>query len=185
MNIEMFEIQGLVLFEPARHGDARGFFSEVFRKDVFAAHAGPVDFVQDNLSRSASKGTVRGLHYQAPPKAQGKLVRVARGAVLDVAVDVRMGSPTYGRHVAVELSDQNWRQLWVPAGFLHGFCTLTDDVELCYKVTDYYSAQCDGAIAFDDPDLAIAWPLTRSETTLSAKDSVAPQFKDWQSPFNF
>ncbi|MGC1303132.1 MAG: dTDP-4-dehydrorhamnose 3,5-epimerase [Caulobacteraceae bacterium] len=183
MNIETFEIPGLLLLTPPRHGDPRGFFSEVYRSDLFEAAAGPVRFVQDNISRSAAKGTVRGLHYQAPPRAQGKLVRVSAGSVLDVAVDVRHGSPTFGRHVAVELSAGNWSQLWVPPGFLHGFCTLTDNVELSYKVTDFYSAQHDGAIAFDDPDIGVDWPVARANAVLSAKDQGAPRLKDWNTPF--
>lgn len=183
MNVRAFAIEGPLLLTPARHGDARGFFSETFRQDVFEASAGPVGFVQDNFSRSPQKGTVRGLHYQAPPKAQGKLVRVGAGAVLDVIVDVRQGSPTYGQHLAVELSADNWSQLWVPPGFLHGFCTLTPDVDLLYKVTDFYSPEHDGAVAFDDPDLGIDWPVTRADVTLSAKDAMAPRLRDWTTPF--
>lgn len=183
MQIEELDIPGLLLITPARHGDARGFFSEVFRQDRFQARAGPVVFVQDNVSRSAKRGTVRGLHYQAPPHAQGKLVRVARGAVLDVAVDVREGSATYGRHAAVELSEESWHQLWVPPGFLHGFFTLTDDVELAYKVTDYYDPECDGAVAWNDPDLAIAWPADVGDVVVSDKDRRAPAFRDWRTPF--
>ena len=183
MNVEHFDIAGLLLLTPPRHGDQRGFFSEVFRRDLFEVEAGPVNFVQDNVSRSATKGTIRGLHYQSPPKSQGKLVRASAGRILDVAVDVRVGSPTYGRHVAVELSDENWKQLWVPPGFLHGFCTLTDDVELSYKVTNLYSAAHDGAVAFDDPDIGVDWPVTRADAILSAKDREAPRLKDWTSPF--
>lgn len=178
MIIQELDIPGLLLLKPQRHGDDRGFFSEVFRKDRFEAAAGPVSFVQDNHSRSATKGTLRGLHYQSPPAAQGKLVRVTSGAVLDVAVDIRQGSPTYGRHVAVELSAENWSQLWVPPGFLHGFCTLTDDVEFLYKVTAYYSPQHDGSVAFNDPDLGILWPFPESQLTLSAKDRAAPRLRD-------
>jgi len=183
MDVETLDIAGLLLITPPRHGDQRGFFSEVFRSDLFEAVAGPVTFVQDNVSRSATKGTIRGLHYQSPPMEQGKLVRASRGRILDVAVDVRQGSPTYGHHVAVELSDDNWQQLWVPAGFLHGFCTLTDDVELSYKVTNRYSAANDGAVAFDDPDIGVAWPVSRAEAILSAKDMEAPNLADWRTPF--
>ena len=136
MQVDRFNIEGPLLLTPKRHGDARGFFSEVFRQDVFdAAVGGAVGFVQDNHSVSKMKGVLRGLHFQRPPFAQGKLVRVTKGAVLDVAVDARVGSPTYGRHVAAELSADNWSQLWVPPGFLHGFCTLSDEVEFLYKVT--------------------------------------------------
>lgn len=178
MNIQQLDIEGPLLVSLRKHGDERGFFSEVFRKDVFEAAAGPLEFVQDNHSRSATKGTLRGLHYQAPPMAQGKLVRVTRGAVLDVAVDIRRDSPHYGRHVAVELSEANWQALWVPPGFLHGFCTLTDDVEFLYKVTAYYSPAHDGSVAWNDPDLAIEWPFAEAMLTLSAKDRAAPLLRD-------
>ena len=178
MQVEGFDIDGPLLFTPGRHGDARGFFSEVFRQDAFDAAAGPHAFVQDNCSVSRARGVLRGLHFQRAPFAQGKLVRVGRGAVLDVAVDAREGSPTYGRHVAVELSAENWRQLWVPPGFLHGFCTLTDEVEFLYKVTAPSSAANDGAAAFDDPDLGIAWPFPREALTLSDKDRAAPRLRD-------
>lgn len=183
MDVERFDIPGLLLLTPPKFGDQRGFFSEVFRQDRFSAAAGEVSFVQDNVSRSATKGTIRGLHYQAPPFEQGKLVRCSAGRILDVAVDVREGSPTYGQHVAVELSDDNWKQLWVPAGFLHGFCTLTDDVELSYKVTNLYSGAHDGAVAFDDPDIGVAWPVTRDTAVVSAKDLVAPRLSEWTTPF--
>ena len=183
MNIETFEIAGPLLLTPVRHGDARGFFSEVFRQDRFEAAAGPVAFLQDNHSRSSQRGVIRGLHYQAPPFAQGKLVRVTRGAVFDVAVDARRGSPTYGRSVGVELSEGDWRQLWVPPGFLHGFCTLTDDVEFLYKVTAYYSPEHDGAVAFDDPELGIDWPLDGAEPLVSDKDRRAPRFADMPAVF--
>ena len=183
VKIRELDIPGVFLLSPPRHGDDRGFFSEVFRADLFDAAVPGQRFVQDNVSRSATKGTVRGLHYQSPPMGQGKLVRVSRGAVLDVAVDVRSGSPTFGRHVAVELSETNWDQLWIPEGFLHGFCTLTDDVELSYKVTGPYSGAHDGAVAFDDPDLAIAWPVDRDQAVISNKDRDAPGMKDWKTPF--
>ncbi len=178
MEIRALEIEGPLLLTPSRNGDGRGFFSEVFRLDKFEAAAGAVSFVQDNHSRSAARGTLRGLHYQAPPQAQGKLVRVARGAVYDVAVDIRPASPSYGRHIGVELSAENWHQLWIPPGFLHGFCTLTEDVEFLYKVTAYYSPEHDGAVAFDDPDLGIAWPFARDRLTLSGKDRAAPRLRD-------
>ena len=183
MQIDSFDIAGPLLLTPKRHGDARGFFSEVFRQDVFEAAAGPVAFVQDNHSRSQKKGVVRGLHYQTPPAAQGKLVRVTRGAVWDVLVDARRASPTYGRHIGVELSEGNWRQLWAPPGFLHGFCTLSEDVEFLYKVTAYYSAEHDGAVAFDDPALGIDWPLGGAEPLVSDKDRRAPRFADMAAVF--
>lgn len=178
MDIRALDIEGLFLITPRRHGDDRGFFSEVFRQDHLEAAVGPVRFVQDNHSRSSHKGTLRGLHFQSAPKAQGKLVRVTRGAVLDVAVDARPGSSTFGKHVAVELSAENWQQLWIPPGFLHGFCTLTEDVEFLYKVTDYYSAAHDGAVAHDDPDLAIRWPFPADARTLSPKDRAAKRLRD-------
>jgi dTDP-4-dehydrorhamnose 3,5-epimerase len=183
MQVDGFEIDGPLLFTPARHGDARGFFSEVFRQAAFDEAAGPTRFVQDNHSVSTVRGVLRGLHFQRPPFVQGKLVRVSRGAVLDVVVDAREGSPTYGRHVCAELSAGNWRQLWAPPGFLHGFCTLTDEVEFLYKVTAPYSAPHDGAVAFDDPDLGVAWPFPREALTLSAKDASAPRLKDTPAPF--
>jgi dTDP-4-dehydrorhamnose 3,5-epimerase len=183
MQIDSFDIDGPLLLTPARHGDARGFFSEVFRQDRFDAAAGQTVFVQDNHSRSGKKGVIRGLHYQAPPAAQGKLVRVTRGAVYDVAVDARRASPTYGRHVGVELSEGNWRQLWVPPGFLHGFCTLTEDVEFLYKVTSYYSPEHDGAVAFDDPEIGIDWPLGGAEPLVSDKDRRAPRFAEMPQIF--
>jgi dTDP-4-dehydrorhamnose 3,5-epimerase len=142
------------------------------------AAAGPVLFVQDNHSRSAQRHTLRGLHFQRPPRAQGKLVRVGRGAVLDVAVDVRHGSPHYGRHVVAELSDANGHQLWVPPGFLHGFVTLTDETDVLYKVTEYYSPDHDGAVRWNDPDIGIAWPADLSDPVLSAKDAAAPRLRD-------
>lgn len=183
MQIDTFDIEGPLLITPSRHGDDRGFFSEVFRQDAFEAAAGPAAFVQDNHSVSSVKGVLRGLHFQRPPFAQGKLVRVARGAVFDVAVDVREGSSTYGRHLAVELTAENWRQLWVPPGFLHGFCTLTEETEFLYKVTAFYSAPDDGAVAYADPDIAIDWPLRSDALTLSEKDRAAPRLRDIAPPF--
>ncbi len=185
MEIRTFDIPGLVLFTPRKHGDARGFFSEVWREDVFRQHAGDVALVQDNHSWSASRGTLRGLHCQAPPMAQGKLVRAARGRVLDVSVDIRRGSPTFGRHVAVELSAANWAQLWIPEGFLHAFCTLEDDTDFLYKVSNHYSAQHDTGVVFDDPDLAISWPFPVAELTLSPKDKMLPRLRDLPSMFDY
>lgn len=174
MQIDPTAIPDVLIITPRRIGDARGFFMEVFRQDVLDAAVPGLRFVQDNHSLSAQRGTVRGLHFQRAPRAQGKLVRVARGAVLDVAVDVRQRSASYGRHVAVELSADNARQLWVPPGFLHGFCTLTDDAEVLYKVTDYYSPPHDGAVRWNDPALAIDWPVREGEAVVSARDAAAP-----------
>ncbi|RDJ25416.1 dTDP-4-dehydrorhamnose 3,5-epimerase [Bosea caraganae] len=185
MKIETLPIEGPLLIEPTRIGDARGFFSEAFRADRFEEAAGPVRFVQDNHSASAARGTIRGLHYQKEPRAQGKLIRVTKGAILDVAVDIRVGSPTYGRHVAVELSAENWRQLWVPTGFLHGFCTLVEDVEVIYKVTDYYSRDHDAGVRWDDPDIGVAWPISAEDARLSDKDRTAPLLREIGSEFTY
>jgi len=185
LKVESFDIDGPLLLVPARHGDARGFFSEVFRQDKFDALVGPTQFVQDNHSRSMTRGVIRGLHYQAPPFAQGKLVRVTRGAVLDVLVDIRHGSPTFGRHIAVELSEENGAQLWAPPGFLHGFCTLSDDTEFLYKVTAYYSPAHDGAVAYDDPDIAISWPADLLPAQVSDKDRKAPRLRDLPVIFEY
>ena len=177
--INGFDIAGLKLIRPRKFGDERGFFSEVFRAEWLPDTV----FVQDNHSLSETRGTVRGLHYQKNPRAQGKLIRVIAGAILDVAVDIRWGSPTYGRHVAVELSAANWSQLWVPAGFLHGFCTLTDATQVVYKVTDYYSPEHDAAVAWDDPDIGVSWPVSAAAVTLSAKDQAAPRLAEIGHPF--
>jgi dTDP-4-dehydrorhamnose 3,5-epimerase len=178
------EIPAVRLVVPVRHGDARGWFCETYRADVLGKAGIDDHFVQDNQSFSAPEGTVRGLHFQAPPAAQGKLVRVLAGAILDVAVDIRRGSPSYGRHVAVRLDAEAGHQLYVPVGFAHGFCTLEPDTMVAYKVSGgLYSPAHDGAIAFDDPDLAIDWPVTRSTASLSAKDAAAPPFAGFDSPF--
>ena len=183
MQYTRFSIQGLVLVTPKRFGDARGWFAETFRLREFREEVADVTFVQDNMSLSADAGTVRGLHCQSPPHAQGKLVGVVRGAVTDVAVDARRGSPTYGEHVAVELSADTGAQLWVPAGFLHGFATLAPDTVVAYKVTDTYAPDCDGNVAWDDPELAIDWGIDAGTATLSDKDRAAPRWADWKSPF--
>ena len=171
------------LVVPSVHRDDRGFFSETFSGKALAEASIDAVFVQDNHSLSRAKGVLRGLHFQAPPKAQGKLVRVTRGAIFDVAVDIRKDSPTYGRHVSAVLSAENWSQLWVPVGFAHGFCTLEPDTEVLYKVTDTYAPECDRGLAWDDPDLGIAWPVVPGAVILSDKDRCHPQLKDLQSPF--
>lgn len=158
---------------PVRIGDSRGFFSEVWNQRTFASVGIDVSFVQDNHIRSPRRGTLRGLHYQLPPAAQGKLIRVTRGAIFDVAVDIRRGSPTFGQHTAVVLSADNWHQLWIPAGFAHGYCTLEDDTEVQYKVTDFYSPAHELGIAWYDPSLAIAWPAD-IEVMLSERDRMLP-----------
>ena len=174
MNVERTEIPEVKIMTPRRLSDGRGFFSEVFSVREFSAIDSPA-FVQDNHSLSSRSFTIRGLHFQINPRAQGKLVRVARGRVLDIAVDIRRSSPTFGKYVAVELSAENWRQLWVPIGFAHGFCTLEPDTEVLYKVTDYYSAEHDRGLAFDDPDLAIPWPVSSDAAILSEKDRGHPR----------
>jgi dTDP-4-dehydrorhamnose 3,5-epimerase len=178
VDIELTGIPDVKILTPLRLGDHRGFFSETYNRKTFEAAGLVLDFVQDNHSLSAEAGTVRGLHFQSPPFAQDKLIRVARGAILDVAVDLRRGSPTFGQHVAVELSAANWRQLLVPIGFAHGFCTLEPDTEVVYKVTGFYSAANDHGLAWDDPDLGIAWPVTRDAATLSDKDRRHPRLAD-------
>lgn len=166
-----------------RHGDARGWFCETFRVDQLA-EAGITDvFLQDNQSFSAEKGTVRGLHFQTAPAAQGKLVRVLAGAILDVAVDLRRGSPTYGRHVAVRLDAESGEQLYVPVGFAHGFCTIEPDTMIAYKVTDYYSRENDRGILWNDPMLGVAWPVSEAEAVLSDKDRNAPRLSEIDPPF--
>ncbi|WAC29259.1 dTDP-4-dehydrorhamnose 3,5-epimerase [Ancylobacter sp. SL191] len=178
MRFDRFDIADLLLVTPKRIGDERGWFSEIFREDLFRAEAGDVHFVQHNQSYSRPKGTVRGLHFQLEPKAQGKLVRCARGRMLDVAVDLRRTSPTFGRHVAVELSAENGCQFWIPAGFAHGFCTLTEDCEVAYLVTDYYSAAHDRGLLWNDSELAIAWPVKEEDAILSEKDRRQPRLRD-------
>jgi dTDP-4-dehydrorhamnose 3,5-epimerase len=168
---------------PTRWGDDRGFFSEVYNRKAFEAAGLAMEFVQDNHSWSAKAGTVRGLHFQSAPFAQDKLIRVVRGRILDVAVDLRRSSPTFGRHVAVELSAENWRQLLVPVGFAHGFCTLEPDCEVIYKVSGYYAAAHDLGLAWDDPELAIAWPVSPEEATLSDKDRRQPRLADLPAYF--
>ncbi|MBM2882795.1 dTDP-4-dehydrorhamnose 3,5-epimerase [Chromobacterium phragmitis] len=175
MNVIDTAIPDVKIIEPAVFGDARGFFFESFNQKKFEEAVGySVEFVQDNHSRSA-KGVLRGLHYQLDPHAQGKLVRVVAGAVFDVAVDIRLQSPTYGRWVGVELSADNKRQLWIPPGFAHGFVTLLDDTEFLYKTTDYWFKDLERAIVWNDPTLAIDWPL-QQPPVLSAKDQEAPLF---------
>jgi len=178
MQFTRLAIPDVVVIEPKRIGDSRGSFSEIFRLDRFTAEIGAVGFVQENQSRSALKGTIRGLHFQRERHAQGKLVRVTKGAVLDVAVDIRVGSPWFGKFEAVELAADSSRQLWVPPGFLHGFCTLTDNVELAYKVTAYYSPDHDAGVRWNDPDIGIPWPVDANEAVLSDRDRKAPMLRE-------
>ena len=183
MQIETTALDGVLIITPTRFGDARGFFSETWNRAQLAEHGIALDFVQDNQSLSARKGTLRGLHFQTPPHAQAKLVRCGRGALLDVAVDIRRGSPTYGQWVAEELSAQNGQQLLVPVGFAHGFVTLEDDTEILYKCTDYYAPDCDRALQFDDPEIAVNWGIARDAAVLSEKDAAAPSLAALDNPF--
>lgn len=178
-------IPEVVAITPQKFGDHRGYFSEVYNRDALAEAGIAIDWIQDNQSFSAQVGTVRGLHFQAPPTAQDKLVRVLRGAIFDVAVDIRRGSPTYGQWVGAQLSEDNWTQLLVPAGFAHGFMTLQPDTMVLYKVSAPYSQADEGAIRWDDPDLAIAWPDPGAEAVLSGKDAEAPAFVGFNSPFTY
>ena len=174
------------LIDPVRHGDARGWFTETWSRRAFAERGIDLDFVQDNHSLSRPAWTLRGLHFQTPPHAQAKLVRCLRGRIFDVAVDVRDGSPSYGEWGGAELSAENGRQLFVPAGFAHGFLTLEPDCEVAYKVSDVYAPQCDGGIRWDDPSIGIDWPLPAGAAPeLSPKDAVLPLLTDWQSPFRY
>lgn len=181
MQIETTPLPGVVILTPARFGDARGFFSESWSRKRLADAGIAIDFVQDNHSVSARAGTLRGLHFQAPPHAQAKLVRCGRGALYDVAVDIRRGSPSYGQWTGVELSAENGRQLLIPAGFLHGFVTRLDDTEIVYKCSDYYAPDCDGAVAWDS--VGIDWDLGGLDPVLSAKDAAAPALADFATPF--
>ncbi len=185
MLLESLAIPDVKRLVPRVFGDERGAFAETYSQRALEAAGLQVAFVQDNHSISRAKGVVRGLHFQKPPRAQGKLVRVTRGAIFDVAVDIREGSPTYGRHVGTMLSAENWAQLWVPPGFAHGFCTLEPDTEVLYKVTDYYAPESDSGIAWDDPALGIDWPVTAAEATLSDKDRRLPKLADLGPVFQF
>lgn len=183
MQIEETDLPGVLILIPRRFGDARGWFSEVWNQRTLAAAGIEMVFVQDNHSYSRDSGTVRGLHFQSPPQAQAKLVRCARGRVFDVAVDIRFGSPTFGRWTGIELSAENGRQLLIPDGFLHGFVTREPDSEVLYKCTGFYAPDCEGAVRFDDPDLGIDWGIDTQEAVLSDKDAVAGAFRDLRSPF--
>lgn len=174
-----------ILFQNRRFSDDRGWFSEVYCAPRFRAAGLDVDFVQDNHSFSVHPGTIRGLHFQTPPHAQGKLVRCTRGSIQDYAVDIRRGSPTYGRFVEAELTAGNGRQLYVPVGFAHAFVTLEPDVEVTYKVTDVYAPACDSGVVWNDPDIGIGWTLPDSGAVLSAKDVVLPKLADLESPFDY
>ncbi len=185
MEVSETALPGVLVLRPRRFQDDRGWFSESWSARQLKDAGLVFDWVQDNHSHSVEKGTVRGLHFQSPPMAQTKLVRVARGAVTDVAVDVRVGSPTFGMWIAEELSEENGAQLLVPKGFLHGFVTLRPGTDVLYKVDAFYSGEHDGAVRFDDPDLAVDWGIDPPTAVLSDKDARAPRLADWDSPFVF
>lgn len=183
MLVEPTKLKDLLIIAPKRFGDHRGFFAETYSVRMLAKHGITEQFVQDNHSLSAQAGTVRGLHFQAPPHAQAKLVRCGRGALFDVAVDIRKGSPTYGKWFGAELSFENGRQLFIPAGFAHGFVTRVPDTEIVYKCSDYYAPETEGALRFDDPDIGIDWGLDGVAPILSEKDAAADFIADFDSPF--
>jgi dTDP-4-dehydrorhamnose 3,5-epimerase len=185
MTVTECDIPGVKHIEVRRFSDARGSFAETWNDRAFRKYVYDSTFLQDNHSISEHRGTIRGLHFQKPPFAQGKLIWVVRGAILDVAVDIRKGSPTFGHYVAKTLSACDGRQLWIPAGFLHGFCTLEDKTEVFYKVTDYYSAEHDAGVLWNDPDLAIPWPVELSSAVLSEKDKQLPRFRDLPAFFRY
>jgi dTDP-4-dehydrorhamnose 3,5-epimerase len=178
LNVEHLAIGGMLLLTPRRFTDPRGFFSETWSAARFAEIGIPGQFVQDNHATSNARGVVRGLHCQIGPNAQGKLVRVTRGSIWDVAVDIRAGSPTYGQHAGVELSAENWCQLWIPSGFLHGYCTLTEETEVIYKVTAPWDPAAERGVIWNDADLNVAWPVAGHDVILSEKDQTLPRFKD-------
>ena len=184
MNIIKTDIPEVVIVEPRVFGDNRGYFFESFSERDFAAAVREMKFVQDNESLSCY-GVVRGLHFQKPPHAQSKLVRVVKGRVLDVAVDIRKGSPTFGQHVAVGLSEENHRQLFIPRGFAHGFAVLSDQAVFQYKCDDYYAPETEGAIAWDDPEIGIDWKIPEDKVILSPKDANHPELKDSTELFDY
>lgn len=183
MNVIKTDIEGVVVIEPSVFDDARGYFFESYSKRRFDEVVRPIEFVQDNESMS-TRGVIRGLHFQRPPFSQSKLVRCVRGAVLDVVVDIRRGSPTYGRHIAVELTGENRRQLFVPRGFAHGFAVLSDEAVFQYKCDNYYHPESEGGISIADHSLGIDWRIDPAEAILSEKDLRNPMFSDFESPFD-
>lgn len=185
MQVRSSDVSDVKLFTPRHIGDERGYFAETFRNDIFVAHCGEQVFVQDNESLSAKAGTVRGLHFQTAPHEQGKLVRCTAGALFDVAIDIRSGSPTYGKWVGEILTPENGKQLWVPPGFAHGFCSLEPNTVIYYKVTGYYSAECDKGLAWDDPEICVAWPDIADPETLSTKDRKQPLLSELPAYFTW
>ena len=189
INVGIISLAGVqmavFLFTPRRHSDERGWFCEVYKETTWLNLDLPTGFVQDNQSLSHKVGTVRGLHFQVPPRGQIKLVRCVRGRLFDVAVDVRRGSPTYGAFVSAELTEERGEQLYIPIGFAHGFMTLEPGSEVAYKVSDYYAPECDGGICWSDPDLRIPWPIAPGQSLFSPKDALLPLLKDFESPFAY
>jgi len=183
--VEPLGLAGVLRVRPKRFADRRGSFCETYRRDAYGAAGLPADFVQDNQARSFSAGTVRGLHFQAPPEPQAKLVHVIRGAIFDVAFDIRQGSPTYGRWCAATLTADGAEQLFIPSGFAHGYCTLEDDTVVAYKVDRYYAPECEGGIRWDDPAIGIAWPVDPKSSLVSEKDRALPVFAELASPFRW
>ncbi|UUX48312.1 dTDP-4-dehydrorhamnose 3,5-epimerase [Nisaea acidiphila] len=184
MQVEPLEITDVKIITPKKFGDHRGFFSETYNRDAFEAAGLDLAFVQDNHSFSAPKGTLRGLHFQTPPHGQDKLLRVIRGAIFDVAVDIRKGSPSYGKWVGRVISAEEWNQILVPVGFAHGFCTIEENTEVLYKVTDIYAPDCEGGLTWNDPAIGIDWPLD-GDPILSAKDEAYQPFAEFDSPFTY
>ena len=183
MQIKDLSIPDVKLIIPREYDDDRGSFAEIYIRKALEAAGILESFVQDNASRSINVGTIRGLHYQIPPYAQAKLIRVSRGRIVDVAVDLRHSSPTYGKYVTAELSAENWSQLYLPIGFAHAFCTLEPNTEVVYKVSSYYAPKAESGILWADPDLAISWPVKNNEAILSEKDARLPLFKEIQAVF--
>lgn len=181
--VTALDLGGILLIVPRRFGDARGYFAETYRRDAFRALGVAADFVQDNQSLSARAGTVRGLHFQAPPAAQAKLVRAIRGAVFDVAVDLRRGSASYGRWCAATLTAAGGEQVYIPRGFAHGFCTLEPDTEVAYKIDGYYAPEHDSGVLWNDPQIGIAWPVEPAEAILSERDRKLPRLGEIDPPF--
>jgi dTDP-4-dehydrorhamnose 3,5-epimerase len=185
LQIEKLKIPTVLLIKPKKFLDQRGYFSETYNLKAFAAAGIDCTFVQDNQTLSILKGTVRGLHFQIPPEPQAKLVRVLSGAIFDVAVDLRWGSPTYGRWCSALLTAERGEQMFVPHGFAHGLCTLEPDTIVAYKVDGFYAPSCDAGLRWDDPDLSIEWPVRREEVMISEKDTALPFFRGFQSPFYY
>lgn len=185
MEVKTTSIPGVLLLKPRYFHDARGYFVETYNARAARDAGLTAEFVQDNQALSLKRGTVRALHFQTPPRVQGKLVRVLRGSIYDVAVDLRVGSPDYGRWVAATLTAQGGEQFFVPRGFGHGYCTLEADTEVAYKVDDYYAPECERGLAWDDPALGIAWPVAPADAVLSDKDRKLPRFADFASPFQY